>query len=115
LATIVTGLRLQVTPAMTAAASAPSRRVLTTNHDDAIERAAREPGIEAIPGMCAHASVFGGAVFICRSPRLAASPRTVRAACVARNPRPVLAPRPSHQRPLGAGAPMQKGSEPFVH
>lgn len=45
LADIFTGLRLRPTPALTAICGTPGRRVLTTNYDDAIERAARDRGL----------------------------------------------------------------------
>jgi hypothetical protein len=47
-AEIFSGLRLRPTPALTALCGTPGRRILTTNYDDAIERAARERGIEPI-------------------------------------------------------------------
>src|SRR2546430_1390571 len=47
-AEIFSGLRLRPTPALTALCGNPERRILTTNYDDAIERAARERGIEPI-------------------------------------------------------------------
>jgi SIR2-like domain len=49
LAEVMTGLRLRPTAALTAVASTPGRKVVTTNYDDAIERAARARGIRAIP------------------------------------------------------------------
>lgn len=45
---VFTGLRPRITPALTAVAGTPTRRVLTTNYDDAIERAARARGVDAI-------------------------------------------------------------------
>jgi hypothetical protein len=47
-AEIFSGLRLRPTPALTAVCGTPGRRILTTNYDDAIERAARERGLEPI-------------------------------------------------------------------
>lgn len=47
-AEIITGLRLRPTPALTAICGTPGRRVLTTNYDDGIERAARSRGLEPI-------------------------------------------------------------------
>lgn len=47
-AEIFSGLRLRPTPALTALCGVPGRRILTTNYDDAIERAARDRGLEPI-------------------------------------------------------------------
>ncbi len=49
LADIITGLRLRPTAALTAVASMPTHKVLTTNYDDAIERAADARGIHPVP------------------------------------------------------------------
>ena len=48
LAEIITGLRLRPTPALTAVCGAQSRRILTTNYDDGLERAAATRGLEAL-------------------------------------------------------------------
>jgi HEAT repeat protein len=47
LAAIITGLRLHLTPALTALAGTQARRILTTNYDDGLERAAAARGISA--------------------------------------------------------------------
>jgi SIR2-like domain len=49
LADIITGLRVRPTAALTAVASTPTRKVLTTNYDDAIERAAEARGVHPVP------------------------------------------------------------------
>ena len=49
LAEIMTGVRLRPTAALMAVASTPMRKVLTTNYDDAIERAACRRGLKPVP------------------------------------------------------------------
>jgi SIR2-like protein len=49
LADIMTGLRLRPTAALMAVASTPMRKVMTTNYDDAIERAACRRGLTPVP------------------------------------------------------------------
>lgn len=48
-AEIITGLRLRPTPAMTALCGTHSQRVLTTNYDDGLERAAAGRGLRSVP------------------------------------------------------------------
>jgi hypothetical protein len=46
---IATGWRLRPTPALTAICGTRTKRVITTNYDDGVERAARFRGLEPIP------------------------------------------------------------------
>lgn len=48
-AEIITGLRLRPTPAMTALCGTRGRRLLTTNYDDGLERAAASRGLRPVP------------------------------------------------------------------
>ncbi len=49
LAEIITGLRLKPTPALTALCGVVAGRVLTTNYDDGVERAAASRGLDPVP------------------------------------------------------------------
>lgn len=58
-AEIVTGLRLRPTPAMTALCGTRGRRLLTTNYDDGLERAAASRGLRPVPLLGSDPRVIG--------------------------------------------------------